>query len=148
MAKPAASNTAPASLLHSRATQELLALTETFDSLLSSGALSPSLRDQLRRIRIEISHLAILARDELYSVESELEVEDVKSPHRAELQISLRSLTATEYEILNAIATGATTYEIARKRHNSEATVKSHLTSIYRKLSVRNRVEAVALLKS
>jgi DNA-binding NarL/FixJ family response regulator len=46
------------------------------------------------------------------------------------------------------IATGATTREIAMKRHNSEATVKSHLTSIYRKLDVRNRVEAIAALQN
>ena len=52
-------------------------------------------------------------------------------------------LSLREREILIDLATGATTEEIARKRHNSIATIKSHLTSIYRKLGVRNRVEAI-----
>lgn len=56
-------------------------------------------------------------------------------------------LSLTEREILLNVATGATTEEIAFMRHNSVATIKSHLSSIYRKLEVRNRVEAVAELR-
>jgi DNA-binding NarL/FixJ family response regulator len=56
-------------------------------------------------------------------------------------------LSIREREILNDVATGATTEEIAQARHISVATIKSHLTSIYRKLDVRNRVEAVAVLR-
>ncbi len=63
-------------------------------------------------------------------------------------QSRLHLLTLREREILSDIATGATTEEIARKRHNSVATIKSHLTSIYRKLEVRNRVEAIAKLEN
>lgn len=55
-------------------------------------------------------------------------------------------LTASEREVLTQLSEGFTTREIAKKRHNSEATIKSHLTSIYRKLGVRNRVEAIAHL--
>ena len=55
-------------------------------------------------------------------------------------------LTMSEREILTQLSAGLTTREIAKNRHNSEATIKSHLTSIYRKLGVRNRVEAIALL--
>jgi DNA-binding NarL/FixJ family response regulator len=60
----------------------------------------------------------------------------------AHSQIAI-ALTATEMEILDAISQGNTTREIAALRLNSEATIKSHLTSIYRKLGVRNRVEAI-----
>lgn len=56
-------------------------------------------------------------------------------------------LSLTEREILINLSTGATTQEIALMRHNSIATIKSHLASIYRKLEVRNRVEAVAELR-
>jgi DNA-binding NarL/FixJ family response regulator len=56
------------------------------------------------------------------------------------------NLTLSEREILTQLSSGLTTREIAQLRHNSEATIKSHLTSIYRKLGVRNRVEAIALL--
>lgn len=64
------------------------------------------------------------------------------------IESRIHLLSIREREILMDIATGATTREIAMKRHNSEATVKSHLTSIYRKLDVRNRVEAIAALQN
>ena len=57
-------------------------------------------------------------------------------------------LSLREREILMDLTTGATTEEIARNRHNSVATIKSHLTSIYRKLGVRNRVEAISQINS
>lgn len=57
-------------------------------------------------------------------------------------------LTSSEREVLSQLAQGLTTREIARERHNSEATIKSHLTSIYRKLGARNRVEAIAHIKN
>ena len=56
-------------------------------------------------------------------------------------------LSLREREILLDLATGATTEEIALKRFNSVATIKSHLTSIYRKLGVRNRVEAISQIQ-
>lgn len=56
------------------------------------------------------------------------------------------ALTLSEREVLTQLSEGLTTREIALSRHNSEATIKSHLTSIYRKLGVRNRVEAIAHL--
>lgn len=61
--------------------------------------------------------------------------------------VGVHLLSLREREILMDLATGATTEEIARKRHNSIATIKSHLTSIYRKLGVRNRVEAIAQIR-
>ena len=39
---------------------------------------------------------------------------------------------------------GMTIKEISNKNYISEATVKSHLYSIYRKLEVSNRVQAIA----
>lgn len=56
-------------------------------------------------------------------------------------------LTFREKEILIDISTGATNEDIAQRRHISLATVKSHLSSIYRKLDVRNRTEAISLLR-
>jgi DNA-binding NarL/FixJ family response regulator len=67
------------------------------------------------------------------------------SPNKSTVGIHLLSLR--EREILMDLTTGATTEEIAQKRHNSIATIKSHLTSIYRKLGVRNRVEAIAQIR-
>ncbi len=55
----------------------------------------------------------------------------------------LSSLTAREQEVLAMLATGARTRVIAEQLGITEPTVKRHLTNIYRKLGVSNRVEAV-----
>lgn len=53
-------------------------------------------------------------------------------------------LTPRERDVLECLATGARTREIARELEISEPTVKRHLTNMYRKLGVTNRVGAVA----
>jgi two-component system response regulator DevR len=53
-------------------------------------------------------------------------------------------LTARELEVLTFLPLGKLSSEIAAKLFISEATVKTHLSSIYRKLSVSNRSQAVA----
>ena len=52
-------------------------------------------------------------------------------------------LTVRELEILNHIATGRSTREIASELWLSQQTVKYHLTNLYRKLGVSGRAEAV-----
>jgi len=52
-------------------------------------------------------------------------------------------LSEREREVLGLIATGATNREIAGSLYLSPHTVKEYTSSIYRKLGVRNRAEAV-----
>jgi DNA-binding NarL/FixJ family response regulator len=52
-------------------------------------------------------------------------------------------LSGREREVLGLIATGATNGEIAGRLFLSPHTVKEHTSSLYRKLGVRNRAEAV-----
>ena len=52
-------------------------------------------------------------------------------------------LTDREREVLEAVASGATNREIAERLFLSPHTVKEHTSSLYRKLGVRNRAEAV-----
>ena len=52
-------------------------------------------------------------------------------------------LSGREREVLELIATGATNSEIASRLYLSPHTVKEHTSSVYRKLGVRNRAEAV-----
>jgi two-component system response regulator DesR len=52
-------------------------------------------------------------------------------------------LSEREREVLEAIASGATNREIAASLFLSPHTVKEHTSSLYRKLGVRNRAEAV-----
>jgi len=54
------------------------------------------------------------------------------------------SLTDRELEVLKLAAEGATNDTIAKKLFVSEKTVKSHLSSIFRKLDVTNRTQAAA----
>jgi predicted ATPase/DNA-binding CsgD family transcriptional regulator len=54
-------------------------------------------------------------------------------------------LTGRELEVLRAIAAGRTNPQIAADLHLSPKTVMHHSTSVYRKLGVRGRAEAVAL---
>lgn len=56
---------------------------------------------------------------------------------------AVEALTRREEEVLMSIAQGLTNQEIADSLHLSLSTVKSHLASLMRKLSVRNRVEMV-----
>jgi DNA-binding NarL/FixJ family response regulator len=57
---------------------------------------------------------------------------------------SAETLTDREMEVLRRLAEGATNEEIAGAMYLSEKTVKSHITSIFRKLQVTNRTQAAA----
>ena len=54
-------------------------------------------------------------------------------------------LTAREVEVLSLLPTGATALIIAGVLFLTEATVKTHLAAIYRKLNATNRAQAVSI---
>jgi DNA-binding NarL/FixJ family response regulator len=53
-----------------------------------------------------------------------------------------RRLSEREREVLSLMAAGATNREIADRLHLSQHTVKEYASSVYRKLEVRNRLQA------
>jgi DNA-binding NarL/FixJ family response regulator len=55
----------------------------------------------------------------------------------------LDQLTDREREILKLIAQGRSNAELAQQLYLSEATIKTHVSAILRKLAVRDRVQAV-----
>jgi len=61
---------------------------------------------------------------------------------------SLRELSATQVHILNGVHRGMMNKQIAYELGLSEATVKYHLTSIFRIMGVHTRAQLVALSQS
>lgn len=55
----------------------------------------------------------------------------------------INSLTKREYEVLMLIAEGLSNKSIANRIYISEKTVKNHISNIFKKLSVKDRVQVV-----
>ena len=71
--------------------------------------------------------------------------ERFKRPNAVSLRKKLSQLTSREQEIAISISGGATNKEIAQRLNITEATVKAHLTVIFKKLGISSRL-ALALL--
>ena len=59
----------------------------------------------------------------------------------APTQMSLAVLSVREHQVAQAVARGGTNKEIARAMGITERTVKAHLTAIFEKLGVRDRLQ-------
>lgn len=68
------------------------------------------------------------------------EVRRLEAPNPAEED---RLITKREEEVLQLIADGCSTPEVAEQLYISQKTVKNHLASIYQKLDARDRTQAV-----
>ncbi|MGC1507300.1 response regulator transcription factor [Ketobacter sp. MCCC 1A13808] len=66
--------------------------------------------------------------------------------HR-DLAKSIASLTPQQFRVLGMLAEGQLNKQIAYELNVSEATIKAHMTAIFRKLGVRNRTQAVIRLQ-
>jgi len=59
----------------------------------------------------------------------------------------LASLTPQQFRVLTMVCEGLLNKQIAYELHVSEATIKAHVTAIFRKLGVRTRTQAALLLQ-
>ena len=69
----------------------------------------------------------------------------VAVPHWASAEARAAGLTEREWEVLSLLITGASNREISAALDISHRTVGNHLASIFSKLGVRTRTEAMAL---
>ena len=70
-----------------------------------------------------------------------------KAVHGNDMETLLEPLTAREIDIAKAVLEGMSNKQIASKVSISEPTVKTHLTNIFKKLQIKDRVELVLYLK-
>jgi len=64
-----------------------------------------------------------------------------------DLAEKIANLTPQQYRVLGMLSDGLLNKQIAYELHVSEATIKAHMTAIFRKLGVKNRTQAVILLQ-
>ncbi len=60
----------------------------------------------------------------------------------------LSALSARESQVARAVAAGKSNKEVADQLHVSERTIKAHLSAVFEKLGVRDRVQLVLLVSS
>ena len=65
----------------------------------------------------------------------------------SELHSRLNTLTPQQHKVLTMLANGRLNKQIAYDLTVSEATIKAHMTAIFRKLNVKNRTQAVIALQ-
>jgi DNA-binding NarL/FixJ family response regulator len=111
---------------------------------LAAGASGFLLKDTpptelLRAVRLAAAGDAMLSPSVTRQVISRVTADD--RTRRRDALAQLDALTGREREVLVEIGRGATNGEVAAHLHMSEATVKSHVTHLFEKLSATNRVQ-------
>ncbi|CAD2225459.1 Glycerol metabolism activator [Pseudoalteromonas sp. 3J6] len=86
----------------------------------------------------------ILEGDTWLPTELKSKVAEIESADR-EIAAQVASLTPQQYRVLQYLHEGLLNKQIAYELHISEATVKAHITAIFRKLGVYNRTQAVLI---
>jgi len=72
--------------------------------------------------------------------------DDEDDPELDALAARITTLTPQQYKVLCMLSDGLLNKQIAYELNVSEATIKAHMTAIFRKLGVKNRTQAVILL--
>ncbi len=87
----------------------------------------------------------LLARIEAVLRRSKWQAEASKKEKKINKDVNIDALTPKEKEVLSLVAKGASNQEIADKLCVQDVTIKTHLNSIFKKLKVANRTQAVLL---
>jgi NarL family two-component system response regulator YdfI len=108
---------------------------------LRAGARGYLLKDSGREALFDAIRAAARGESLLPSAVIEKVVARLSDPRTARTE----ALSEREQEVLAFLAQGAANKEIAHHLHITERTVKAHVTSIFNKLGVNSRAEAVAV---
>jgi NarL family two-component system response regulator YdfI len=108
---------------------------------LRAGARGYLLKDSGREALFDAIRAAARGESLLPSAVIERVVAHLSEPRPARTE----ALSEREQEVLTFLAQGAANKEIAHRLHITERTVKAHVTSIFNKLGVNSRAEAVAV---
>ena len=73
-------------------------------------------------------------------------IEMPELPQSHEIEDKLATLTPQQFRVLGMISEGLLNKQIAHELEVSEATVKAHVTAIFKKLGVRSRTQAVIVM--
>jgi DNA-binding NarL/FixJ family response regulator len=104
--------------------------------------------DLLRAVRLAAAGDSMLSPAVTRQVIDRITAED-RTRRRRDALDRLRGLTEREREVLAEIGLGHANADIAAHLHMSEATVKSHISHLFDKLSVTNRVQlAIAAFRA
>ncbi len=95
--------------------------------------------EQLREIALVVEHGGVWMLPELLQRFLALTTRVVPAPTQVETE--LNALTSRELMVAEQVAKGATNREIAATLEITERTVKAHLSAIFEKLAVRDRVQ-------
>jgi NarL family two-component system response regulator LiaR len=119
---------------------EVVALTSVLEDAAVTGAIrAGAIGYLLKDTKAEELSAAIkgaAGRVQLAPEAAERLMREVRVPERPE------ELTARETEVLVGVAQGRANKEIARRLYVEERTVKSHVSSILRKLNLKSRTQA------
>jgi len=98
----------------------------------------------------ELTHAlkSVLACEEYVPANLRAEIDAVPATGDRALSARLQSLTPQQFKVLERVASGRLNKQIADELGVQERTVKSHLTTIFEKLGVRNRTQAGVLLRT
>ena len=128
-----------AEALHSGVAVEIEEIGNNLAELIGRRTLTPALRNQLRALLAKNTALSVRMREEILQLRG-LDQQKVAQLKKAR---ELTPLTKKESEILHQLNKALTSKEIAAAQFLSQATVKSHLAAIYRKLGVTNKTAAL-----
>lgn len=86
---------------------------------------------------------AVLAGDSWAPPNLPLSLNDPRARDEADFAERIKALTPQQFRVLMMVAEGLLNKQIAYTLEVSEATIKAHVTAIFRKLGVQNRTQAV-----